>query len=307
MTDTTLEKATTPPDAPPAKSLNVVVAKEKRKFGIPSRASVRAFKKEKHAEGSLIDRMHNFFDHPRVHIALNALLIADVIIIFAELFLMTEFPKCVYIERDCLACCPLSGNDTAGDDQNAERLLAGGGGKGDDYSVCYDGYAATGTPACDDYKYENIYQIKTILFWITIGILSLFFIEGIVEMLTLGREYWKQTFLVLDFVVITISLLLELVFHYVISAKHDLEEIAALLVLIRLWRFVRIGHGVVEVASETTSMAYEPLFEYIQQCENELDKFKISKPHKSERVAVLMEGHKDHGHHGHDDHGDHQQ
>ena len=61
-------------------------------------------------------------------------------------------------------------------------------------------------------------------------------------MASLGWTYWKQMFLVLDFFIITISLTLELVFHFKKGFGFDFETAFALLVMVRLWRFVRIGH-----------------------------------------------------------------
>ena len=65
-------------------------------------------------------------------------------------------------------------------------------------------------------------------------------VENLVEMAALGvRTFFKQIFLAADFVVVLVSLVLELVFHLMHS---QLAEIASLLVLFRIWRFVRIGH-----------------------------------------------------------------
>merc|ERR1711915_947401 len=97
-------------------------------------------------------------------------------------------------------------------------------------------------------------------------------VESLVEMATLGCDFFKQIFLVMDFLVISVSLVLELTFHFL---KSKYVEIASFLVLIRLWRFVRIGHGIVEVTSEVTSQQYEPLFEYVFECEKELEKHSI--------------------------------
>ena len=59
------------------------------------------------------------------------------------------------------------------------------------------------------------------------------------------RSISSVTFLVvnLTFQLLSIhhfSLTLEIAFHYL--KKTDFEEIAAMLVVVRLWRFIRIGH-----------------------------------------------------------------
>jgi hypothetical protein len=50
-----------------------------------------------------------------------------------------------------------------------------------------------------------------------------------------------------------------------------------------------------EVSSEMTSKEYEPLFEYIEECEKMLKEQNISIPEKNDDVTKLIEGHsKDH-------------
>ena len=68
----------------------------------------------------------------------------------------------------------------------------------------------------------------------------IFFVENLVEMAALGVvKFFTQLFLVGDFLIVTISLVFEVVFHLM---KSKFQDIAAILVLFRLWRFVRVGH-----------------------------------------------------------------
>lgn len=68
----------------------------------------------------------------------------------------------------------------------------------------------------------------------------IFLIENLVEMAALGvRKFASQIFLVLDFLVVLISLVLEILFHIM---KSNFQEVVAMLVFFRLWRFIRIGH-----------------------------------------------------------------
>jgi len=240
-------------------AMNVVVRK-KAHLGIPSKASIVIHRKERVKEGSFVDKLHGFVIEPKVEFLLHSLLILDVLIIFAELFIVMEYPKCYLIKRDCIACCPGEGGD------GIERFLAGGGGSGhsSEYGFCDDGYEETGEAACDEYKRETAMMVKNVLFWITVCILAVFLLEGIVEMLALGRLYFKQVFLVLDFVIVFVSLTLELFFHFWTKKDgFDYERAFSLFIMIRLWRFVRIGHGAFEAASEVTSKSYQPLFAYI--------------------------------------------
>lgn len=267
---------------------NTVIVNERRAhFGIPSRMSVRKFKVENHNDDSFISKCHDFFDSSWVHFLLSGLLIGDIVIIFAELFLGSEFPYCSIIERDCDACCPTSEVDGTQDERWLAKATS-------ELTICQAGYEDIGIPACDDHKWETVHDVQHGLFYCTVIILGIFLLESLVEMATLGRKFFYQIFLVIDFLLIAISLLLELVFHYM---KSQYVEVASFLVLIRLWRFVRIGHGIIEVASELTSKQYEPLFEYMSLCEKELEKQNISKPEKTEELQELIEGHLHHQHH----------
>ena len=147
-----------------------VVPMPKTNFGVPSKASLRVVKLEKTREGSLISKLHDFFDDPLVENFLHLLLIIDVLIVFAELFLMMEYPKCEIITRDCDACCPVGYGDGDGD-IDLGRFL-GGGGSSKFTGECAAGYEMTGKTTCDANKWETANHIKETLFWVTVTILS---------------------------------------------------------------------------------------------------------------------------------------
>jgi len=278
---------------------SVVPDKHRINFGIPSKQSVANLAIQNHASNSWIIKAHNFFDQKWVQFTLIGLLLLDILIIFTELFLKSEYPSCSLLERDCLACCP--GTETGGN--HTERWLAEsksseGYGTNDhhDYDICdafEPGSEWTGTAACDSHKWAAVHTVEEVLFYCTIIILVIFLIENLVEMAALGiRKFASQIFLVGDFSVVLISIVLEIVFHVM---KSKLQEVFELLVFFRLWRFVRIGHGLLEVSSEMTSKEYEPLFEYIEECEKMLKEQNISIPEKNDHVTKLIEGHsKDH-------------
>lgn len=250
-------------------------------FGVLKRTSVNDFAVETHGSNNWKTKVHTFMDRSSVQIILHSLLILDVLIIFSELFLMSEYPSCRLVERDCQACCPKSHDDDA---LGNERWL-----EGDDYhseEICKSGYEFTGLAACDSHKYETVHTIEVVFFYCTVTILVIFLIENIIEMVVLGpMNYFRQFFLVFDLFVVVVSLTLELVLHHL---KNNYAEIASILVLFRLWRFVRIGHGIVEVASEVAHKQYDPLLEYVRECEEKLKANNITKPESSTKVQELM-------------------
>jgi hypothetical protein len=93
----------------------------------------------------------------------------------------------------------------------------------------------------------KIHTVETFLFAVTIFVLSVFMLELTASMIALTPQiFFRQFFFLLDYVIITVSLVLEVVFH-VIGDDAIYEYVAGLLVVSRIWRFVRIGHGIVEI------------------------------------------------------------
>ena len=85
------------------------------------------------------------------------------------------------------------------------------------------------------------FSSSTNVFFFSLNSLSrIFLIENLVEMAALGiSTFFKQIFLAMDFIVVLVSLILELTFHL----KHaELAQLVGILVMFRIWRFVRIGH-----------------------------------------------------------------
>lgn len=138
---------------------SVTVGRYSVNYGIPSRKSVHDFVILEHGPDSWRVKIHEFLEQKWVEWALLGLLCLDIIIIFTEMFLMTEYPYCGIVERDCLACCPYEKD--AGDAAN--RWLA--------ESYCDAGYDVTGFASCDDHKWAGVHKIETVLFSCTIIIL----------------------------------------------------------------------------------------------------------------------------------------
>jgi len=256
------------------------VTNDNMNFGVPSRKSVLDYATAKHDEGSWRIAIHKFFDQKWVQRTLITLLIFDIIFIFVELFLQTEYPMCYVIERDCEACCPEA-------DQSSGRWLSGGG----SYEpVCPTGYDSTGEAGCDDSKWEIVHETELALHWCTVTILVIFLIENLAEMFVLGPcKFFQQFFLAVDFVVVLASLILQLVIH-----EMEFGQLATILIIFRLWRFVRIGHGIVEVAAELTHDQYEELIEFAKECDKELKAKGIMPPNKSEKVEEILKEGDDH-------------
>ena len=139
-------------------------------------------------------------------------------------------------------------------------------------------YTYTKYPAgCDEDKWHTIHAIEQAFFYTTIVILSLFFIELNLGMIALTPcIFFRQFFFLLDYVIIAMSLALEITFH--VLDEYVYSTMAGLLVLVRVWRFVRIGHGIVELTAEAAHKEYEGLLTYTEELEDRLRANNIDLP-----------------------------
>jgi hypothetical protein len=96
--------------------------------------------------------------------------------------------------------------------------------------------------------------------------------------------FLATVFFTLDYLIVTISIVLEAVFH----AKTDeiYQSLAGLLVLVRLWRFFRIGHGIVEVTHELAQEEYQKLDYYKDELEALLRSHNIALPAGAESTRA---------------------
>ena len=269
-----------------------------------------------HGSHSWEARILHVLHSPPVELALAGLLLLDVIILFVELFIGAQFPSCSVIERDAISCCPNYPDDAdmyaaAGD--SGHRYLVegktddtrncgivghddyGGGGHfllrylaaaakedGGHHSVCAAGVEATCPAGCDEHRHAAVHTLHTVLFSLTIAILGVFLIELSLLILCLKpRVFFRKPFYVLDFVVVTMSLGLELGFY--LSSNETVAELAGLLIFARLWRFVRIGHGIIEVTNEYHGHKHGKVMKYNRQLEELLVKNGIAVPENVRR------------------------
>jgi hypothetical protein len=97
-------------------------------------------------------------------------------------------------------------------------------------------------------------------------ILTTFLLELTVTVIALTPAvFFRQFFYVLDFCIIVTSLVLELAFY--ILEDTVAQAVAGLLVISRLWRFIRIGHGIVSVSHEVAQERYAMLLSYTEEVE----------------------------------------
>ncbi|KAG7339635.1 hypothetical protein IV203_025322 [Nitzschia inconspicua] len=248
-------------------------------FRIPTQAAAEVHIEEKHGTNSWNYRVVRFLHSKPVTHAMMTLLVLDVIVLFIEIFLLALYPPCIIVERDAVSCFPRGWNSSATEIstalENLNRLLAGGG-----YGeICPDGLEPNfDYPAgCDDSKWDTVHKAEQVLFAVTMTILSSFMLELNIEMIALGpKVFFRQVFFFMDYFVIAISLALEAFFHSI--NKDNLQSLVGLLVLIRIWRFIRIGHGIVAVTAEMSDSKYEALLAHVEHLEEVICQNKIETP-----------------------------
>jgi len=83
---------------------------------------------------------------------------------------------------------------------------------------------------------------------------------------------------VVDFVVVISSLTLELIFKF--SSEDALAALPGILIVFRLWRFVRIGHGLVASTYEVQQHKIETAVDYISELEEKLERCDVALPQR---------------------------
>jgi len=96
-------------------------------------------------------------------------------------------------------------------------------------------------------------------------------------MIALGpRIFFRQVFYALDYFIVTVSLALEIVFYTI--GDEVLASLIGLVILGRIWRFVRIGHGILELAEDMAHERESDLLVYAEELEILLFENNISLP-----------------------------
>ena len=183
-----------------------------------------------HGERSWQVRTLTFMHSPFVEWTLSLLLVADLLINFFDLYYME--PR----HPDCYVVV-----------QNA---------------ICGDG----SEPSCAE---EDDSTTQSVLDASSIFITCIFMAENLILLAVLGfRQFFKNVFHAIDFFVVAFSLALTITFA--LAGEQGLANIVGLLLLVRLWRFVSLGYGLMSAASKKNKQNVESLSKRIQELEAQL-------------------------------------
>jgi hypothetical protein len=115
-------------------------------------------------------------------------------------------------------------------------------------------------------------------YWIGIIILIILLLNILGLLLAFGFSFFFHPGYVLDLVVVTTALLLEIFLD---------AETAGLLVILSIWRIVRVAHGIFEVTDEAWEEDIHKLQDQIQKVQDDHQKDLQVLQEKSQRIAEL--------------------
>lgn len=249
---------------------------------IPANNEVTLHAHDEQGSNSWQFRVLKLLHGRRVQVFLASLLLLDVLILFCELGLLTMYPACHLVERDAISCCPVAAQDEESQGDAHFRWLAAegeGGHDDEEHHFCAPGLKAMPEyeAGCDEHKWEKVHRAETTLLALTMTILSIFFVELTATMIALTPQvFFRQVFYTLDYIIVTVSLALEITF--VKLSEEVLASLIGLIIIGRLWRFVRIGHGILELAEDMAHEREERLLIYAEELETLLNEHKIPLP-----------------------------
>jgi len=194
-------------------------------------------------------RAFNFVNERFVQVGLIIMLLIDVIALVVELVLDSEYPTCLSAQRICPP--PLSMDADCNDPPGAVEAT------------------------------------HLALFCLSCVILCLFLVEISMTIFALGLKFFKNPLYIMDAIVVSASLTIEI---WAYTAAQDggnqaqAKSIADVLIFVRLWRFVRIAHGIYSVAHETIA---EKVLE-IKELEEDVEELKalLLKAHAGRMITA---------------------
>lgn len=149
----------------------------------------------------------------------------------------------------------------------------------DCYTVLENAVCEGGSePTCIEEQEPPIIDLVDAL---SLAFTFIFMVENILLLVIFGcRKFFGNIFYAVDFIVVATSLGLEIAF--LVLKEDKLATLSGLLVLARLWRFVRLGHGLTTMAVKSEEKTTDSLEQRITELENLLNKNGIIIPEPNE-------------------------
>jgi hypothetical protein len=113
---------------------------------------------------------------------------------------------------------------------------------------------------------QHIHDIEEFLRWSSISILIIFAIEQILLIFSFDLDYFKHPMYIIDLIIVLASLILELIFK---------DYFVGFLALFRLWRVLRITHGIVIALEDSHKRNQIFLIHQLKQLKDQIQKGNI--------------------------------
>ncbi|KAK3576548.1 hypothetical protein CHS0354_011225 [Potamilus streckersoni] len=126
-------------------------------------------------------------------------------------------------------------------------------------------------------------EVPHILHYTSIGILGLFIIELIVRLYAVRLEFFRHKIEIFDAIIIIVSFVLDIVFRNATGP----ESGTGLLIVLRLWRVVRILNGIVISVKKEADEKIHKERKRREKCEQELTKYQGYYKAQQEEINAL--------------------
>ncbi|KAL3857160.1 hypothetical protein ACJMK2_011855 [Sinanodonta woodiana] len=126
-------------------------------------------------------------------------------------------------------------------------------------------------------------EVPHILHYASIGILSLFIIELIVKLYAVRLEFFHHKIEIFDAVIIIVSFTLDIVYR----DHTGIESGTGLLIVLRLWRVIRIINGIVVSVKKEAKVKLNKERKKREICEQKLTKYKGYYTEQRQEIKAL--------------------
>jgi len=121
------------------------------------------------------------------------------------------------------------------------------------------------------HAYPVVHTLHDVLFLLSVLILTVFEVELLSLLAALDVRFFLNPFYTIDLIVVTLSLVLEIVLRVVTSADTSID-VTHFLIIMRVWRMARVGHGIATSSHELAEKKIIALEHALKKLEQELYK-----------------------------------
>lgn len=141
---------------------------------------------------------------------------------------------------------------------------------------------------------HDLHVAEMVCMYVSLTILTTFALELLLMLIGMGCGFIRQPLLVLDIIVVYISLVVEIVFK-----QEEFQEIVVILIISRMWRFVRIFHAMGMTMHEVEEHRFEDkqheIEEHNDEVMEEMKEEKSALEAKLARLSIKIKAHNSKG------------